>query len=135
MLAQGQSVVSLLVKGAERMFGNIEGWFLSGNTDDFREERRYAMPMSLAKMRHPYTRLRLRPLIDEIRDRRTYLVISLFSQGFEFSSRGKKTAQDSRRASLVRGPGTRQHCGMGYWMRGRSLSGDTHASESVERGV
>ena len=46
-----------------------------------REERRYTMPMSLAKMRHPYT-LRLRPLVDDIRDRGTYLVISVLQSRF-----------------------------------------------------
>ena len=80
----------LLVRGGERTFYNIEAWFLNGNTNDFRDERRYAMPMSLAKMRHPYTRLRLRPLIDEIRDRRTYLVISLLQSRFRILIPGKE---------------------------------------------
>ena len=73
----------LLASGAERTFGNIEAWFKSSGCDEYREGKQYRMPLAVAKMRHPYTRLRLRPLEDDIRDRRTYLVLSLLRSRFK----------------------------------------------------
>jgi len=81
----------VLVEGAEKVFGNIEAWFLGGCRDEFLEGRRYVMPLAVAKMRHPYTRLRLRPLVDELRDRRTYLVLRLLRSQFRVLIPGKES--------------------------------------------
>jgi len=72
----------VLVEGAEKTFHNIEAWFLGSGREEFREERKYNMPMAVAKMRHPYTRLRLLPLVDELRDRRSFLVLSVLRSRF-----------------------------------------------------
>ena len=72
-----------------------EKWFLSSSSD-FDENRRYKFPLSNSKMKSKVTRLRLRPLEDQLMDRRTILLIKLAHSKAHFlhgALNGKRLAQ------------------------------------------